>query len=106
MQRTRLCVRAAVRPLYCPRAPPLFTLCAPSPHKHLPGLPCWPQSLIPSVGVDGLWDVPAFVFLSLTQKLASLLYYLVMLAICSRMGETVWYNRASWIQKFSGATSV
>jgi hypothetical protein len=58
--------------------------------------------LLPVAGADGVWDVPAFIFLSIAQKLASLLYYLVMLAVCSRMGEVVWYNRASWIQKFSG----
>ena len=63
------------------------------------------QSLLPALGADGVWDDPAFVFLSLAQKLASLPYYLVMLAVCSRMGEVVWYSRASWISRFSGAPS-
>ena len=88
-----------------PVPPPSLPLTGPLPHFNPPPPRTHVQSLLPSVGVDGLWDVPAFVFLSLAQKLASLLYYLVMLAVCSRMGEVVWYSRAAWIQRFSGAPS-
>ena len=83
-------------PPYC--SPPFFFRCSHFPPRAL-------QSLLPTLGADGVWEDPAFVFLALAQKLASLAYYLVMLAVCSRMGEVVWYSRAAWISRFSGAPS-
>ena len=80
------------------RAPLPFFRCSLFPPRAL-------QSLLPTLGADGVWEDPAFVFLALAQKLASLAYYLVMLAVCSRMGEVVWYSRAAWISRFSGAPS-
>ena len=59
-------------------------------------------SLLGRVGADGVWNVPAFIFLSIAQKITSLLYYLVMLVVCSRMGQTVWYSRAWCITALIG----
>lgn len=87
--------RSAAPPI---RAPLPFFRCSHFPPRAL-------QSLLPTLGADGVWEDPAFVFLALAQKLASLAYYLVMLAVCSRMGEVVWYSRAAWISRFSGAPS-
>jgi len=50
-----------------------------------------------------LWSMPGFIFVSLLQKAASLVYYLLVLFTCAKLGDPVWYLRAPWIAKFSGA---
>ena len=50
--------------------------------------------------------MPGFVFVSLLQKFASVLYYLLVVFTCAKLGEPRWYLRTPWIIKFSGAASV
>jgi hypothetical protein len=57
---------------------------------------CWKQPL---------WGMPGFIFVSLLQKLASVVYYLLVLFTCAKLGDPVWYLRLPWIHKFSGAGS-
>jgi hypothetical protein len=53
-----------------------------------------------------LWSMPGFIFVSLLQKLASVVYYLLVLFTCAKLGDPVWYLRTPWINKFSGAAAV
>ena len=46
--------------------------------------------------------MPGFIFISLLQKLCSVMYYLLIVFTCAKLGAPVWYLRTPWIQKFSG----
>ena len=59
------------------------------------------QYFLPLYGAEKIWDLPGFVTVSILQKLGSMLYYILMLTICARMGDTIWYSKAPWIHRFS-----
>lgn len=52
---------------------------------------------------EDLWSEPGFVFLSIIQKIGSLVYYIALLNICIRLGERQWYERGPWVARLTAA---
>lgn len=46
------------------------------------------------------WEEPAFVAMSLLQKLAALAYYAAILASTLKFGELRWYLRGAWVRHY------
>lgn len=54
---------------------------------------------------DALWGFGSFIFFSILQKVAALVYYLVFIRSFSRLGEARWFQRGPWVTRFAaGAT--
>ena len=48
-------------------------------------------------GEDGMWNRGLFVFLSVAQKLAACLYYLMVLSTALRIGDSKFYKKGPWV---------
>jgi hypothetical protein len=56
----------------------------------------------PGLGQEELWSKSqTFVALSVLQKIAALLYYVMVLQTTLRLGEAKWYQRAPWVARYS-----